>query len=207
MSKRDIILDAALELFIQQGFEKTPTSAISKKAEVATGTLFHHFKTKEELINALYLDIKLKVKQALANQQEDVSDPNQLNGQSFKPFFERTWYNMMQWVLEHPQQFWFLAQFGESAHISSNTRERVDEAFSDWHALFEIGQQLNIFRPMPVELLLALSAKHMFTSAAYLIENPNDAQNETLKEVLFKSAWGQIALLSTEENTQWKANS
>ena len=47
ISKRDQILLSALTLFNNQGFEKTPTSAISKHAGVATGTLFHHFKTKK----------------------------------------------------------------------------------------------------------------------------------------------------------------
>jgi AcrR family transcriptional regulator len=31
---------------------------IAQDAGVATGTLFHYFKTKEELIESLYLDIK-----------------------------------------------------------------------------------------------------------------------------------------------------
>jgi AcrR family transcriptional regulator len=56
--KRQAILDTALLLFTERGFHGTPTSLIAKEAGVATGTLFHYFKTKEELIETLYLDIK-----------------------------------------------------------------------------------------------------------------------------------------------------
>src|SRR5215469_6511149 len=49
---REAILRAALELFAKQGFYKTTTKAISRKAGIAEGTLFNYFKTKEDL--ALY---------------------------------------------------------------------------------------------------------------------------------------------------------
>ncbi len=64
MSKREQIFEAAVQLFTEKGFEKTPTSAISKVAGVATGTLFHHFKTKEDLINALYFTMKIGTERA-----------------------------------------------------------------------------------------------------------------------------------------------
>ncbi|MCK5033837.1 MAG: helix-turn-helix transcriptional regulator, partial [Calditrichia bacterium] len=51
--KREAILKATLNLLVERGFHDTPTSLIAKEAGVATGTLFHHFKNKEELINAL----------------------------------------------------------------------------------------------------------------------------------------------------------
>jgi AcrR family transcriptional regulator len=49
---RQAILRAALELFAKQGFYRTTTKAISRKAGIAEGTLFNYFRTKEDL--ALY---------------------------------------------------------------------------------------------------------------------------------------------------------
>lgn len=132
MSKRDIILEAALGLFIKQGFEKTPTSAISKTAQVATGTLFHHFKTKEDLISALYLDIKLNLKELLITSinQDVLSNPKNMNQAFIEETFQSVWSSMIAWVLENPCKFKFLTQFSDSAHINSETRERVESAFS-----------------------------------------------------------------------------
>ena len=56
--KRKAILEAALCLFAERGVAGTPTSAISKKAGVAEGTLFTYFKTKDELVNELYLALR-----------------------------------------------------------------------------------------------------------------------------------------------------
>ena len=49
---KQAILRAALELFAEQGFYRTTTKAISRKARIAEGTLFNYFQTKEDL--ALY---------------------------------------------------------------------------------------------------------------------------------------------------------
>ena len=49
---KQAILKAALHLFADKGFYHTTTKAISKKADIAEGTLFNYFQTKEDL--ALY---------------------------------------------------------------------------------------------------------------------------------------------------------
>ena len=58
MTTREKILQTALVLFAKQGIDKTSTSQITKKVGVAEGTLFVHFKTKQALVDALYLSIK-----------------------------------------------------------------------------------------------------------------------------------------------------
>ena len=48
----------ALRLFTRYGVDATPTSRISKEAGVSTGTLFHYFPDKDNLVGALYISIK-----------------------------------------------------------------------------------------------------------------------------------------------------
>ena len=42
--KKKKILESALKLFNEKGIDNTPTTLISKEAEVATGTLYTYFK-------------------------------------------------------------------------------------------------------------------------------------------------------------------
>ena len=63
--KRNAILDAATRLFAERGLTAAPTSEISKQAGVAEGTLFTYFMTKDDLINALYREIKLELADAM----------------------------------------------------------------------------------------------------------------------------------------------
>jgi AcrR family transcriptional regulator len=50
MTRREAILRAAKQLFAKQGYDGTSTAEIAKRAGVAHGTVFHHFKTKENLL-------------------------------------------------------------------------------------------------------------------------------------------------------------
>lgn len=54
--KRDLILKAALCVFLQNGYEKTKIIDIAQKAGIGKGTVYEYFKSKEELFHCL-LDI------------------------------------------------------------------------------------------------------------------------------------------------------
>lgn len=52
-SKREQLLQTALELFSLTGYSAVGVNAISEKAGITKKTLYHHFKSKEELILAV----------------------------------------------------------------------------------------------------------------------------------------------------------
>lgn len=49
LAKRDEILDAALELFAQKGYDRTSVREIARQAGLSQAGLLHHFSTKEDL--------------------------------------------------------------------------------------------------------------------------------------------------------------
>ncbi|QDQ02122.1 TetR/AcrR family transcriptional regulator [Lysinibacillus fusiformis] len=51
--RKNEILDAADELFAQRGFDGTSTNEILEKVGIARGTLYYHFKSKEDIMDAL----------------------------------------------------------------------------------------------------------------------------------------------------------
>lgn len=48
--KQRRVLEAALEVFAEKGYAGASTSEIAKRAGVAEGTIFRHYKTKKELL-------------------------------------------------------------------------------------------------------------------------------------------------------------
>ena len=50
MSKKAIVLQTTLELITKQGIEATSLSQIIKESGVANGTVYHHFKNKDEIL-------------------------------------------------------------------------------------------------------------------------------------------------------------
>jgi AcrR family transcriptional regulator len=59
--KQRKILVAAIESFSEKGYASTSTSEIAKKAGVAEGTIFRHYKTKKDLLMAIVVPIMAKV--------------------------------------------------------------------------------------------------------------------------------------------------
>jgi len=54
--RRRAILDAALACFVQQGVTETTLATIRAQAHVSTGSLYHHFPSKDHLAAALYIE-------------------------------------------------------------------------------------------------------------------------------------------------------
>ncbi|MDK2808433.1 MAG: hypothetical protein PWP24_1168 [Clostridiales bacterium] len=51
--RRNEILDVAGQLFSEKGYDATSTNDILEKVNIARGTLYYHFKSKEEIMDAL----------------------------------------------------------------------------------------------------------------------------------------------------------
>jgi TetR/AcrR family transcriptional regulator, fatty acid metabolism regulator protein len=54
--KRRLILDAAVRVFARQGFHTCRVSDIADEAGVAYGLVYHYFKSKDEVLDTLFLE-------------------------------------------------------------------------------------------------------------------------------------------------------
>src|SRR5574341_1099972 len=70
LKNRQIIMQAAQELFSLKGFEQTTMSDIAQSAEIAAGTIYLYFENKEELFYAL---IQEGMRELLVNLKNAVS--------------------------------------------------------------------------------------------------------------------------------------
>ncbi|MFJ8636141.1 TetR/AcrR family transcriptional regulator [Streptomyces sp. NPDC093568] len=62
---RQRIQDVALELFAEQGYEKTSLREIAERLEVTKAALYYHFKTKEEIIVSLFEDLTRPIEELI----------------------------------------------------------------------------------------------------------------------------------------------
>jgi AcrR family transcriptional regulator len=69
---RSAILDAAIGLFTAKGFETTPMDEIAVAANVAKGTLYYHYDSKEGIVNAIVERDAATVEAKLAPIEADI---------------------------------------------------------------------------------------------------------------------------------------
>ncbi|MFB6986461.1 TetR/AcrR family transcriptional regulator [Streptomyces sp. NPDC056178] len=62
---RQRIQDVALELFAEQGYEKTSLREISERLDVTKAALYYHFKTKEDILVSIFEDLNRPVEELI----------------------------------------------------------------------------------------------------------------------------------------------
>ena len=73
--RKNEILDAADEVFGQKGFDGTSTNDILEKVGIARGTLYYHFKSKEDIMDALIERYNVRILGAAQEIAADKSIP------------------------------------------------------------------------------------------------------------------------------------
>lgn len=111
LSKRSRILEAARQLLIKRGFQDVILDDVAREAGVAKGTLFLHFKNKDELVSAAFAD--------MMDQLGDSLDRLMASGKKGKSLFEETVRTVLAY-LDRNQDF--MSQFGAGRFPSCGER-------------------------------------------------------------------------------------
>src|ERR1700723_1418493 len=135
--KRNAILDAATRLFAERGLTAAPTSEISQLAGVAEGTLFTYFKTKDDLINALYREVKLELADAM------MSDfPRKKN---IGTKLRHVWDRYVNWGIANPRQRTVLAQQTGSELPTKESTDPGSASFVEFQAMIRDAIEQRVF--------------------------------------------------------------
>ncbi len=184
--KQRDILNAALTLFVENGFHATPTSMIAKKAGVANGTLFHYYSTKDELIVALYTEIKTGLaKCVLAGDTE---------AETMKDKWKRYYTTAIEWGVDNPKEFRFTQQFISSPYMGmvSDELKKQGQLTTD---LIKEGIKKKILKANEPELLNTILIGSVYAVNQYIMDSKLAYPER--KKVINKSfdmLWGMMAV-------------
>lgn len=125
VDKREAILDAALELFVERGFYGTAVPEIADAAGVGAGTIYRYFESKEALVNAIYRQEKLRFAKACL----DEFPPTAATREQFRLL----WNRMAAYAAAHPSSFIFLELHHHARYLDEESRgveHRMTELFT-----------------------------------------------------------------------------
>lgn len=164
ISKKTQILNAALNLFTVTGFHNTSTAAIAREAGVATGTLFHHFPSKELLIAALYQDIKHEfaavLSQQLLTEQGDAA-------------FAAIWTNGVSWLVMHPQKLAFILLCSHSLYFDKSTQMDIwQQELGFVSDMLMQGIADGRIKDLPIDYLMTVCESLLLSTSTYVSSLP-----------------------------------
>lgn len=176
--KRELLLSSALLLFTTRGFHGTPTSLIAKDAGVATGTLFHYFQTKEDLIESLYLEVKKEAGEAIRHGVNE--------GSGIFSRLKTISLNYVCWGVANPEKFQFMEQFCLSPYVSESVHQEGISHFLFLHDLITEGVDTGLLRPIPPDLIISLSTGLLNAIIRYILASGLEDTVETIFESAYQ---------------------
>lgn len=146
--KRAAALKATLELIAEQGFHGAPMSQIAQRANIGVGTIYRYFNGKEDLINALYIDMKTRMtRYILRGYSENIP---------IREGFKLMLRNVVRYFIENPAELSFSEQYENSPLITAATRKEISRIAEPAMGLFKRAVEQNLLKELPVEMLGAL---------------------------------------------------
>ena len=110
---RAALIAAAQRLFAAKGIEATTISEIAEEADIAVGSFYNYFETKEELLAALLASALAEQLEALRERQAAVDDPAEKISVAHRL--------LVALATEHPELAWLLVRFEVPHRVGQST--------------------------------------------------------------------------------------
>lgn len=183
MGGKERIKQAAMELFVKEGFSAS-TNSITKRAGVATGLLYHHYKSKNELIMDIYSDCYLE------QYKYTVRLFTACGSDSFEEFFEtskKSFFEVVRWDLQNWTKFQYMVLVEGSILANQNNTEGHQE-IAAIGGVFENFSDVAVAHgfTVPTTSSLNIDISRAFTRAVveYLHDHPEQADDQEFMDVL-----------------------
>ncbi len=164
--KRSAILSAAIRVFAAHGLSAA-TSSISQAAGVAEGTLFTYFPTKDDLLNALYRDIKLSVAQVLMSGFAANKDT--------RSKLRHIWNSYLKWGVSNPDQRKVLSQLKVSDKLTDESKAVGNAPFIEIEVMAREAIAQQVIRDVPLEFISAAMEALAETTMGFMAAYPSHA--------------------------------
>ena len=112
--KREAILQAALELFVERGFHGTAVPEVADRAGVGAGTIYRYFVSKEALVNELYQRHKQAISTRVLRDFPLAASAREQYG--------ALWRRMVKYAKDEPLGFAFLELHNHGSYLDAESK-------------------------------------------------------------------------------------
>lgn len=153
--KKKAIFNSTLELIRSHGFHGAAMSLIAKNADVAAGTIYHYFESKDQLICELYTYVRGRL--------VDVVNEGIMNEGSYKEKFDCMWQGVYEFYNQNPEVLIFIEQFVNSPYHENKRLD--DQQDRPLYNFFLEGMNKGYLKNTKPEILLILMLSSIISTA------------------------------------------
>lgn len=182
--RRYEIVQAALACFVEQGFANTTMEDIRRRSGASTGSIYHHFKSKEQLAAAVYLE-------GIVDYQAGFVAQLDRNPSARKGLAAVIGYHM-RWVKEHTEWARYLFQM-RHADFMTAAEKTITEANSRFYThtlhwldpLYDKGE----LQQLPFEIFLSIALSPCFEFTRFWLSGQVETDLEKAGRIFSEAAW------------------
>jgi AcrR family transcriptional regulator len=167
--RRDEIIQAALACFVEQGFANTTMEDIRRRSGASTGSIYHHFKSKEQLATAVYLE-------GIADYQAGFMSQLDRSSSAKKGIASVIRYHL-RWVEEHTEWAHYLFQMRHADFMAAAEEDIVEQ---------------NRQRSLPFEIVFSLIIFPCFNFARLWLSGQVETDLDSAGRILADAAWRSL---------------
>ncbi|MCO5234150.1 MAG: TetR/AcrR family transcriptional regulator [Chitinophagales bacterium] len=174
--KIETLFLTTLDLVANYGFHGTSMSMISKESGIAIGTIYHYFKSKDELISSVLNYAKKKGMEASFGMDDSQKD--------YYSRFKLIWTHLYEHLIAHPEMMSFINQFYSSPYC----RQIDDDTYcfqGELSLFIKEAERDNIIKEnIPHHIISSIFLGSVVNSARDWIKNHNKLDEIGIKALI-----------------------
>lgn len=185
MDSKQKLVEATIDLVCEYGIVGASTAKIAEKAGVATGTLFHHFATKQDLLIFVHIEVQ---KRKMASFHGHIEDCNMDLEQKAKMFVE----SATEYWVSHPRELDFTRQLLNSPYYSDSAKKEEEALHKKGRAMIERDMAEGRIRQMDVDFLMSFFQSHVLAIAGFVLNARSQKEKQRYLEEGYLFIWNAI---------------
>lgn len=148
VNTRTNILHAALDMFAERGYHGTTVPQVAERAGVATGSIYSHFLSKEELVNEAFRYSKRLLADLLV-EGFDFDAP-------LREMFKNLWGRLTLFARDYPVHFSFLELQHHTPYLDEESKAVELQVIAPVWSFCVSARQQGLCKDMPEEIIMSL---------------------------------------------------
>lgn len=187
--KKTAILKSVLQLVNTVGFYHLNMKMIAKEANVAAGTFYLYFESKEDVINELYNLVVDEFNNTVLKEYDEKGE--------LKEVFMKMLDAAVKFYLHQKNYFSFTEQYTYAPFLFKGNREQNFTLLLPIYKMMRIGKKQKLIKNLPDAILLSIIHGSMNTMIKMHFAKKVDLAQTAMQKKFYEACWEAVAIIKT----------